>query len=219
MKKTSLAVREDILGYTHQHALRESGVLQRLREETAALPMAIMQIAPEQGQFMTLLVRMTAARRCLEIGTFTGYSALCMAQALPESGELVACDISEEWTAIAQRYWREAGVNERIRLELRPALETLALLAEEGGEPFDMVFIDADKTNYDAYYEAALALLRPGGIILVDNVLWDGQVLDSRSDDVDTLAIQAFNRKLRDDQRVDISMLPIADGLTIACKR
>lgn len=219
MKKTSFAVREDILGYTHQHALRESDVLQRLREETAALPMAIMQIAPEQGQFMTLLVRMTAARRCLEIGTFTGYSALCMAQALPESGELVACDISEEWTAIAQRYWREAGMDARIRLELRPALETLALLAEEGGEPFDMVFIDADKTNYDAYYEAALALLRPGGIILVDNVLWDGQVLDSRSDDVDTLAIQAFNRKLRDDQRVDISMLPIADGLTIACKR
>ena len=213
-------------------SLREPEVLRRLREETAGLPGAGMQIGPEQGQFMALLVELIGARRTLEIGTFTGYSALVVALALPPGGRVVACDVSEEYTAVARRYWAEAGVADKIELHLAPALETLdRLLApgQAGGQAggqggsqagsFDFAFIDADKTNYDAYYERALALLRPGGLIAVDNVLWDGKVLEEAPDDPDTRAIQALNAKLKDDSRVTLSLLPLGDGLTLARKR
>ncbi|HEY9538122.1 MAG TPA: class I SAM-dependent methyltransferase [Kiloniellaceae bacterium] len=200
--------------------MRESELQRRLREETAALPGAGMQIAPEQGQFMALLVELTGARRCLEIGTFTGYSALAVAQALPDDGRLVACDVNETTTAVARRYWREAGVAQKIDLRLAPARDTLdVLLAEGAAGSFDFVFIDADKANYDAYYEAALKLLRSGGLIAVDNVLWDGAVIDPAADDADTVAIRALNAKIATDQRVTCSMLPLGDGLTLARKR
>jgi predicted O-methyltransferase YrrM len=201
-------------------SLREHPVLRRLREETSELPNAGMQIAPEQGQFMALLSKLTGARKVLEIGTFTGYSALTMALALPPSGRIVACDVSREWTAIAQRYWAEAGVASRIDLRLAPALETTAALLDEGEAlTFDFAFIDADKERYADYYEAALQLLRPGGLITVDNSLWNGRVADPAARDADTLAIRAFNERLRDDLRIDLSLVPIGDGLTLARKR
>ena len=179
-----------------------------------------MQIAPEQGQYMALLARLIGARQVIEIGVFTGYSALCVAQALPQDGRLLACDISEEWTDIARRYWAEAGVARRIELVLAPAMDTLQarLAAGEAGY-YDMAFIDADKTAYTDYYEACLRLLRPGGLILVDNVLWSGRVADQGDQDADTLALRAFNKRLLDDERIDLSMLPVADGLTLARKR
>jgi len=200
-------------------SLREPGVLARLRAETMKLPRAGMQISPEQGQFMALLVKLMGARLVLEIGTFTGYSALAMALALPADGRLVACDVSEEWTATARRYWKEAGVEARIELRLAPALQTLRDLLEAGSaSSFDLIFIDADKGNYLAYYEAGLDLLRPGGLIAVDNTLWDGRVADDAVDDDDTQAIRAFNAALHDDARVDLSLVPIGDGLTLARK-
>lgn len=205
-------------------SLREPEVLRRLREETASLPYAGMQIGPEQGQFMALLVELIGARRTLEIGTFTGYSALAVALALPADGRVVACDVSEEFTAVARRYWAEAGVADKIELHLAPALETLdRLLAPgPGGSQvghFDFAFIDADKVNYDGYYERVLALLRPGGLVAIDNVLWDGKVVETAPDDPDTEAIRALNAKLKHDARVTISMLPLGDGLTLARKR
>ncbi len=179
-----------------------------------------MQISPEQGQFMALLVRLMGARRILEVGTFTGYSALAMALALPADGRLIACDISEKWTAIARRYWRDAGVADRITLCLAPALVTLdGLLRERAGDTFDIVFIDADKQSYTAYYERALDLLHPGGIVLVDNTLWGGAVADASRTDRDTVAIRAFNAALKIDERIDLSLVPIGDGLTLARKR
>jgi predicted O-methyltransferase YrrM len=179
-----------------------------------------MQIAPEQGQFMAMLVRLLNAREILEIGTFTGYSALAMALVLPPDGRIVACDINDEWTAIGRRYWREAGVAERIDLRLAPALQTLnALLADGGQDRFDFAFIDADKTGYHAYYEACLKLVRPGGLIAVDNTLWDGRVADDSVQDADTCTIRAFNAALHDDVRVDVSLVPIGDGLTLARRR
>jgi caffeoyl-CoA O-methyltransferase len=200
--------------------LREPDILRRLREETADLPYAGMQIGPDQGQFMALLVELIGATRTLEIGTFTGYSALVVALALPPEGRVVACDVSEEYTAVARRYWAQAGVADKIELHLAPALETLErLLAEGAAGSFDFVFIDADKANYDAYYEAALTLLRPGGLVAIDNVLWDGKVLEFAPGDPDTQAIQALNAKLKDDPRVTISLLPLGDGLTLAKKR
>lgn len=200
-------------------SLREAPLLRRLREETAADPMARMQIAPEQGQLMALLVRLCGARRALEIGVFTGYSALCVASALPADGRLVACDISEPWTAMARRYWREAGVQDRIDLRLAPALETLDRLLQDGeAGRFDFAFIDADKENYPAYYERALQLLRPGGLLAIDNTLWSGSVIDPQDQETDTRAIRAFNRSLHTDSRVQISLVPIADGLTLALK-
>jgi caffeoyl-CoA O-methyltransferase len=201
-------------------SLREPDILRRLREETAKLPYAGMQIGPDQGQFMALLVELIGATRTLEVGTFTGYSALVVALALPPEGRVVACDVSEEYTAVARRYWAQAGVADKIELHLAPALETLErLLAENAAGSFDFAFIDADKANYDAYYEAALALLRPGGLVAIDNVLWDGKVLESAPGDPDTQAIQALNAKLKDDPRVTISLLPLGDGLTLARKR
>jgi predicted O-methyltransferase YrrM len=182
--------------------------------------MARWQIAPEQGQFMALLVQLCGARKILEIGTFTGYSALCMAQAMPEDGRLICCDLPGEYNAIAERYWYEAGVSERIDLRLAPALETLNVLERGGhGESFDLIFIDADKANYPVYLEHALALTRKGGLILFDNVLWSGRVLESSPDSADTRAIQALNRGLRRDTRIDLSLLPLGDGLSLCRKR
>ena len=194
--------------------------MRRLREETASMEQANMQIGPEQGQFMTLLLELIGARSALEVGTFTGYSTLAMAVALPENGTLVACDVSEEWTAIGRRYWEEAGVAHKIELRLAPALETLdALLAEGNAETFDFAFIDADKEGYDAYYERALELVRLGGLIALDNTLWEGKVADPAVTDVDTEAIRAINAKLALDERVTLSLIPVGDGLTLARKR
>ena len=205
--------------YVEQASLRESDVQRRLREETSALEYAGMQISPVQGQLMRMLTGLIGARRAIEIGVFTGYSALSVALALPEDGELVACDVSEEWTAIARRYWSEAGVASKIRLEIAPAAATLDTLVREGrGGEFDIAFIDADKTSYELYYERCLTLLRTGGLVLVDNVLWSGNVADETDRSEDTVALRAFNARLKDDTRVEISMLPVGDGLTIARK-
>ena len=210
----------ELLDYLRRVGTRESDILQRLREETDHSPLASMQISPDQGQFLQLLVRMIGARRTIEVGTFTGYSALAVALALPEDGRLVACDVSEEWTAIARRYWREAGVDRKVDLQLRPALSTLdALITQGQAGAFDFAFIDADKENYWNYYERCLALLRPGGLIAVDNVLWDGKVIDPSAQDADTRAIREFNQRLYSDDRVWLSMLGIRDGLTLALKR
>lgn len=220
MSNRTLSVNDRLYDYLTTHSLRESDVLKRLRAETARLPMARMQIAPEQGQFMALLVRLLGARKTLEVGVFTGYSSLCVAQALPRDGKHVACDVSEEWTSIGRRYWQEAGVAEKIDLRLAPALTTLdALLAEGEAERFDFAFIDADKLSYDAYYERALRLVRPGGLIAIDNVLWGGSVADPSDQDEDTRAIRALNDKIHRDDRVEMSLLPLGDGLTLAMKR
>lgn len=201
-------------------SLREPSILRRLREETAGLEQARMQIGPDQGQFMALLVELMGARNTLEVGTFTGYSALAVALALPNDGRLVACDVSEEWTAIGRPYWEEAGVADKIDLRLAPALETLdALLAEGLAGTFDFAFIDADKEGYEAYFERALELIRPGGLIALDNTLWEGKVLDPQVTDVNTEAIRRINTKLARDERVTLSLLPIGDGLTLARKR
>lgn len=216
MTNRTLNLDDALYGYLLDVSLREAPLLQRLRAETATMPMARWQIAPEQGQFMALLVKLTGARRILEVGTFTGYSALCMAAELPEDGRMTCCDLPGDYNAIARRYWREAGLSERIELLLAPALETLPGL-EDGS--FDLIFIDADKANYPAYLEHGLRLARQGGLILFDNVLWSGRVLERASDDADTRAIQALNRALKDDPRVDLSLLPLGDGLTLCRKR
>ena len=220
MSNQSLSLTPELYTYLLDVSLRESQVLRELREHTLGMPEARMQIAPEQGQFMALLVRLLGARRALEIGVFTGYSALCVASALPADGRLIACDISPEFTRVAQEYWARAGVAERIDLRLAPAAETLAVLLAAGNAgTFDLAFVDADKTGYAGYYEQCLALLRPGGLILVDNVLWNGRVLDGASTDADTRAIQSFNRQVHADARVDLSLVPIGDGLTLLRKR
>ena len=220
MSNKSLRLDDTLYNYLCEVSLRESPVLRALREETAALPAAMMQIAPEQGQFMGLLARISGASKALEIGVFTGYSSLCVAQALPADGRLYACDINAEWTAIAQRYWARAGVADKIDLQLAPALATLDRLLDSGhAGTFDFSFIDADKTNYQEYFERALALSRAGALILVDNVLWSGKVASAAAVDADTTALREFNRRLHGDSRVDISMLPLADGLSIARKR
>jgi caffeoyl-CoA O-methyltransferase len=201
-------------------SLREPEILARLRAETARHPRAGMQISPEQGQFMRLLIELLDVRRIVEIGVFTGYSGLSMALALPPDGKLIACDVSEEFTQVARRYWREAGVADRIELRLAPAVETLDRLIADGGTgSFDLAFIDADKENYDAYYEKCLVLLRPGGVLLIDNVLWSGRVARPEDTSRDTTALRALNEKLHRDERVSLSMLPVGDGLTIARKR
>ena len=206
--------------YVGEVITKETPLQKRLRAETAKLPMAMMQIGPDQGALLALLVRLIGARRTLEIGTFTGYSALSVAEALPEGGKVIACDVNEEWTAIARRYWREAGVADRIELRLGPAAETLKALLDAGGAgSFDFAFIDADKSGYDAYYELCLRLIRTNGLIALDNVLWSGAVVESKKRDADTAALRALNLKIRDDVRVDSALLTVGDGLMLARKR
>lgn len=220
MSSTHLKITDTLADYIRSVSLRDSDLLARLRRETAALPNGGMQISPEQGQFMALLIRILNAKRALEIGVFTGYSSLSVAMALPPDGRLIACDVSDEYTRIARRYWQEAGVADRIDLRLRPALETLdALLSEGASGSFDFVFIDADKANYEAYYERALVLLRDGGVVAIDNVLWHGAVADPSVTDSDTEAIRRLNAKIAADARVDVTMLAIGDGLTLAARR
>lgn len=219
MTARTLNLDDDLYHYLLDVSLRETPLLRRLRDETQAMPMARWQVAPEQGQFLALLIKLTSARRVLEVGTFTGYSALCMAAALPDDGKLICCDIPGDYNATARRYWQEAGLSERIELRLAPALQTLAELEREGqGECFDLMFIDADKANYPAYLEHALRLLRKGGLAVFDNMLWSGRVLEANPQSEDTRAIQALNRALKDDARVDLSMLPLGDGLTLCRK-
>ena len=211
---------ETLYAYLLDHSLREPDVMRRLRERTADHPQAEMQIAPEQAQFMTLLARLVGARRALEVGVFTGYSALAVARALPPDGVLVACDISADYPAVGQPYWEEAGVADRIDLRIGPAVETLDALLDEGRDgAFDFAFIDADKTAYDAYYERTLRLLRPGGVVLLDNMFRRGRVADPSVDDPGVVAIHRLNEKLHHDDRIDLSLLPVADGLTLARKR
>ena len=220
MSSRTIQMTDRLYDYLLKVSLREPPLLAELRAETAKLPMAGMQISPEQGQFMALLAELIGARRAIEVGTFTGYSSLCVAQALPSDGKLIACDISEEFTSVARRYWAKAGIADRIELRLAPALDTLkSLLAGGGAGSFDFAFVDADKTQYDAYYEAILKLLRPGGLMTIDNVLWSGAVADGRKRDADTVALRALNEKLKADKRISLSMLPIGDGLTLARKR
>jgi caffeoyl-CoA O-methyltransferase len=220
MSNRSISLTDSLYQYLLDVSLREPGLLLRLREETAADPQARMQISPEQGQFMALLTKLAGARRCLEVGVFTGYSSLCVATALPDDGRIVACDVSEHWTSIARRYWVEAGVEHKIDLRLAPALETLdSLVAAGEAASYDFAFIDADKTNYVAYYERVLVLLRPGGLVVADNTLWSGRVADPEVADEDTVALRHFNEHLHRDSRVDLSVLPVGDGLTLARKK
>jgi len=216
----TLAIDDLLYRYLLKHSVRESPVMRELRELTSGHEMARMQIAPEQGQFMALLVELLAPKRIVEIGTFTGYSALCMAQAMPADGKLICCDVSEEWTAIGRPFWRRAGVEDRIDLRIAPALETLDGLIQAGeAGRFDIAFIDADKTNYANYYERCLELLRPGGLLMFDNTLWGGSVANSSNQDEDTVALRELNSRLHRDERVSISLVPIGDGLTLARKR
>lgn len=219
MSNRTLTLDDRLYRYLLEHSLREHPELARLREATRAHPLARMQISPEQGQFMALLVKLIGARRTIEVGVFTGYSALAVALALPDDGRILACDVSDEFTAIGRPYWRRAGVEHKIDLVLAPALATLdARLAAGEAGAYDFAFIDADKAGYDAYYERCLALLRPGGLIAIDNVLWSGRVATDAGDE-DTLALRRLNRKLHGDERIDLSLLPIGDGLTLARRR
>jgi len=219
MSSRTISLDQRLYEYLIAHSVREHPVLAELREATRTQKHAGMQIAPDQGQFMALLVKLIGARRTIEIGVFTGYSSLAVALALPEDGHILACDISDEYTQIARKHWQRAGVAHKITLVLAPALQTLdsKLAAGEAGK-FDFAFIDADKTAYASYYERCLKLLRPGGLIAVDNVLWGGEVA-RESKDADTKALQAFNDKLHGDERIDVAMLPLGDGLTLARKR
>jgi predicted O-methyltransferase YrrM len=220
MSKTTLGLDDRLAAYLQSVCLREPAILTELRLETAQHAMSQMQIAPEQGQFMALLVQLIGAKKTLEVGVFTGYSALVVALALPVGGKVVACDVSADYTAIAQRYWQRAGVADRIDLHIAPALESLdRFLAEGQANSFDFAFIDADKSNYDGYYERALQLVRAGGLIAIDNVLWGGAVADPTVNDSRTQKIRALNQKIHQDPRVNLCMVPIADGLTLAMKQ
>jgi caffeoyl-CoA O-methyltransferase len=211
---------EDLYDYIVSVSVREDPRLTRLRSATSELPGATMQISSDQGQFMSLLARLAAARRAIEVGVFTGYSALCIALALPDDGRLIACEINEEYAEVAHRFWEEAGAAHKIDLRIAPALETLdGLLAGGEAGTFDLGFIDADKGNYGVYFERLLQLMRPGGLIMIDNVLWGGLVLDPAQADPDTDAIRSLNQRLFVDERVDISLVPIGDGLTLVRKR
>jgi len=219
LSNRTLAIDDRIYDYLLSVSLKESDLLTQLRKETAGIEFSEMQIAPEQGQFMALLVKLIAARRALEIGTFTGYSSICIASALPEDGELICCDDSEEWTAVARKYWQQAGLEHRINFKLGDASKTLQGLIDEGrAGMFDFIFIDADKQNYPLYYELSLKLLRAGGLMAVDNTLWSGDVADPRNEEPGTRAIRRFNEMLKQDGRVDISLVPIGDGLTLVHK-
>ena len=220
MSNRTIDLTDTLYDYLLSVSLRETDLQRRLREETSTLSMARMQISPEQGQFMALIARLVGARRCLEVGVFTGYSSLAVALALPQDGRIVACDVSEEWTSVARRYWAAAGVADRIDLRLAPAIDTLDALIEAGGAgTYDLAFIDADKPAYLAYYERVLVLLRPGGLVMTDNTLWSGRVADPEVGDADTVALRHYNEYLHRDSRVDLSLVPIGDGLTLARKR
>ena len=220
MGKQTLNLTDELYQYLLSVSLRESEIAKALREETDTLEYARMQISADQAQFMALLIKLLSARNVIEVGTFTGYSALSMAQALPESGKLIACDISEEWTAIAKRYWQRANLDNKIDLHLAPALDTLnQLITEKQENHFDFAFIDADKENLKAYYQACFQLVRPGGVIAIDNVLWGGSVIDADNHEQSTIAIREFNDFINRDERVEISLVPIGDGLTLALKR
>jgi predicted O-methyltransferase YrrM len=219
MSNKSFGLPAKVYDYMLSVSLREPEILRRLRDETAKLPMSMMQIAPEQGQMLSLLVRAFRPKRCLEVGVFTGYSSLVVALALPRGGRITACDVSEEWTSIARRYWEEAGVARKIDLYLAPALQTLDRLVARGeADTYDFAFIDADKGNYWAYYERALTLVRPGGLISIDNTLWSGLPADPKANDANTRAIRSFNKRLFRDARVHISLVPVGDGMTLALK-
>jgi predicted O-methyltransferase YrrM len=221
MSNRSMPLTDSLYEYLLSVSLREHPLLAELRAETARDPTNMqLQIAPEQGQLMALLVRLIGARRCLELGVFTGYSSLVTALALPEDGRIVACDVSEEWTAVARRYWQRAGVAHKVDLRLAPALVTLdALLAQGGAGSFDFAFMDADKEHYPTYYERILTLLRPGGLLAIDNTFWSGKVADLAETDPETAALRRLNEQLRHDGRIDLAMLPVADGLTLVRKR
>ena len=219
MTKKSLILKEELYQYLLSISLREPEILTKLRQETAAHPLAMMQIDPDQGQFLALLVQLLGAKKTLEIGVFTGYSSLVVALILPPFGKVVALDVSEEFTDIARRYWKEAQVEDKIELHIAPAVDTLnQLIADGAANTFDFAFIDADKSKYHLYYERCLTLVRPGGLIAIDNVLWGGQVLDQQVQDTRTQAMRLFNQTLHQDSRISLSVLPIADGLTLAFK-
>lgn len=220
MSRTTHGLTEPVQNYIATIGIRATPVQTALRDATTALPQAGMQICSEQGHFMALLIKLIGAKRCIEVGTFTGYSALMVAEALPEDGTLVCCDISDEFTSVGKPFWKEAGVDSKIDLRLAPGTETLDnLLAENQAGTFDFGFIDADKSNYDDYYERVLELVRPGGLIGVDNTIWYGRVADPNENDADTTALKALNQKIHDDERVDMVLLPIGDGLTLCRKR
>ncbi len=220
MSSKTIKLTDELYSYLQNVSLREAEVLRELRAETAGMPMAVMQIAPEQGQFMAFLVKLLGARKTIEVGVFTGYSALAVALALPDEGRMIACDINREYTDIAKRYWRRAGVADRIDLRLGPASATLQQLIDGGEQAsYDFAFIDADKTGYQQYYEQCLVLLRPGGVIAVDNVLWGGSVIDQNDLSEDTEAIRQFNSFVKTDERVDETLLPVGDGLTLLRRR
>ena len=216
MANRTINLTDDVIDYVHRYGVREHPVLTKLRERTAPMEMATMQIGPDQGAFMALLVKLIGAKRILEIGTFTGYSSTAMALALPADGRITCLDVSREWTDIAREAWADAGVADKVELRLAPASETLATLDDDS---FDLAFIDADKPGYDAYYEGCLRVVRPGGLILLDNVLWSGRVADPAQDDENTRIIRALNEKIAADERVDHVLLPLADGLTMARRR
>ena len=220
MSNQTISITDSIYKYLCENSLREDEVLSSLRAYTYRMQQRNMQISPEQGQFMQLLIKLMGAKNTIEIGVFTGYSSLCVALALPLDGKIIACDISTKYTDIAEKYWKDANVRDKIDLRIGPALDTLQKLIDKGlSNTFDFSFIDADKINYDNYYELSLKLLRPGGLIAIDNVLWSGDVVDERINDIDTESIGSLNKKIYIDKRVDISILPIGDGLTLALKK
>ncbi|HIF28895.1 MAG TPA: SAM-dependent methyltransferase [Candidatus Marinimicrobia bacterium] len=220
MSNRTIAITESIYQYLCDHSLREDPILKDLRDHTYAMEERAMQIAPEQGQFMQMLVKLIGAKNTIEVGVFTGYSSLAIALALPEDGRIVACDVNPQYTSVAEKFWVSAGVREKIDLRIGPAKDTLLKLINAGlTGTFDFAFIDADKINYDHYYELCLQLIRPGGLITVDNVLWGGSVSDDAINDVDTNSIRALNDKLHQDERIDLSLVPVGDGLTLAMKR
>ena len=220
MSNFTFTLPAELQNYVHAHSLRDSDLLRELRDVTAKDPMARMQISPEQGQFMALLVRLMNAKRCIEVGVFTGYSSLSVALALPADGKIIACDVSDEWTSIGKRFWEKAGVAQKIDLKLAPATETLdKLLADGQAGTYDFAFIDADKGNYVNYYERCLKLMRKGGLIAIVNTLWSGSVADHNNQEPDTVAIRKLNDALHGDERIHLSLLPIGDGLTLALKK
>jgi predicted O-methyltransferase YrrM len=220
MTERHLQLTDDLYRYLIEHSVREPEVLARLRAATVPLPQAQMQIGPDQGQLMGLLAKLIGAKRCIEVGVFTGYSSLAVALALPEDGHILACDVSEEWTSIARRFWREAGVEHKIELQLQPAALTLQQLLDAGeAGRYDFAFIDADKPSYETYYELLLKLVRPGGLMVFDNTLWSGRVADPNDREANTVALRALNDKLHRDERIDVSLLPVGDGVTLARKR